>query len=349
MFDPFDFNLLNPPRYHDNTAEICDRLNHRILDLALALGLEPDRSSTATDKRFGHNGHISIKPASGRWYDHRADDGGDALELIRYCLGHGRGTRGARAAAFAWAKQWLGLDGSTPVAPPPRPPARSAFEITLEEETRRFRNRYRAQVIYDQAFPCLMSTPCEQYLRKRNVWMAARHTPLRWARLDHPHTREPGLDALVVPLVEPGTQKVCGVQRIYLNPDGTKYERGKAKLSLGDPGVAMLGRRVEHRLVLAEGVESALSASMLFASPCWAFCSGFPPTLPLPETIREVIIAADHDLPLDRRGKPKKTSLMKAVELARFILATGRACSIEMPDQPGLDANDVLLAKKEAA
>lgn len=178
--------------------------------------------------------------------------------------------------------------------------------------------------------------------------MAARHTPLRWAKLDHPHTREPGLDALVVPLVEPATLKVVGVQRIYLRPDGTKYERGKAKLSLGDGGIAML-HAPGPRLVLAEGMESALSAALLYDWPCWAFCSGFPPTMHLPDIIREVVICADHDTPFDRNGRPKKTSLMKATELARFVLATGRQCSVEMPDVPGTDANDVLLLAQRAA
>jgi hypothetical protein len=356
MFDPFDFNLLNPPRYHDNTAEICDRLNRRIVDLALALGFERDASSTATDKRFGKNGHLSIKPEKALWRDHRAHDGGDALELVRYALGYPPKDREGKNAAFEWAKQWLGIDGSNTTAPASRPgsqpasrrAAEVAAQASVDEALIRARNRYRAQVIYDQAFPCLQSNPCEKYLRRRGIWMAARHTPLRWTKLDHPHTREPGLDALVVPLVQPGTQKVCGVQRIFLRPDGTKYERGKAKLSLGDSGVAML-HAPGQRLVLAEGLESALSASVLYDRPCWCFCSGFPPTVILPDHVRDVIIAADHDTPFDHRGKPKVTSLMKATELARFVLHSGRASTIEMPDQPGLDANDVLLAKKEAA
>jgi hypothetical protein len=150
-----------------------------------------------------------------------------------------------------------------------------------------------------------------------------------------------------VPLCAPGTLKVVGVQRIYLNPDGTKYERGKAKLSLGDPGIAML-HAPGRRLVLAEGIESALSASILYDAPAWAFCSGFPPTIILPDSVRAVLIAADHDHPFDKNGKPKVTSLMKARPLAESILDSGRHCRIAMPDRPGLDANDALLAQGAA-
>ncbi len=335
-------NFVAPPRHYDDTTEICDRLNRRILDLALALGLEPDRSSTAADKRFGRNGHLSIAPAKGLWRDHRDDDGGDGLELIRYALGYAKKDRAGRRAAFAWARDWLGLDGSA-ARPAPPPADRS----TIEAEVHRARNRYRAQLIFDQAFSCLMSTPCERYLRRRGIWSAAQQTPLRWTKLDHPETHERDLDVLIVPLCAPGTRKVVGIQRIFLNPDGTKYDRGKAKLSLGDGGVALL-HPPGQRLVLAEGVESALSASILYARPAWAFCGGFPSELPLPDPVCDVVIAADHDLPFDRNGRPKKTSLAKATSLARFLLASGRACAIEMPDGPGLDANDVLLARRAA-
>lgn len=90
----------------------------------------------------------------------------------------------------------------------------------------------------------------------------------------------------------------------------------------------------DAQLLLCEGVETALSAWRLFRTPAWAICGGFPSELPLPQWVRSVQIVADHD--------PHGASKRSAVTLCRSIRATGRICTVVMPNQPGADANDVL-------
>lgn len=166
---------------HDDTRAVCDRLNRRILDLALALGFEPDRSSAAMDRRFGRNAHLSIAPAKSVWHDHRDGVGGDGLALVAHALGYPPKDRAGKRAAFAWARAWLGLEASTPAAPAPQQPgsppasppasrpaadaaAQAAVDRIVAEELQRARNRHRAQLIYDRAFPGLHTTACERYL-----------------------------------------------------------------------------------------------------------------------------------------------------------------------------------------
>jgi putative DNA primase/helicase len=109
---------------------------------------------------------------------------------------------------------------------------------------------------------------------------------------------------------------VRGIQRIFLTEDGQKYPHGTVKMSLG----SIAGGRAEllwpdDKLVLCEGVESALSAWRLLKTPAWAICGGFPPELPLPKRVREVTLLADHDL--------SGTSERLAKVLAKSIRAHG--------------------------
>jgi putative DNA primase/helicase len=128
---------------------------------------------------------------------------------------------------------------------------------------------------------------------------------------------------------------VRGIQRIFLTEDGQKYPRGTVKMSLG----SIAGGRAEllwpdDELVLCEGVETALSAWRIFKTPAWATCGPFPSELPLPKRVRTVKIVADHD--------PHGASERNAKLLAKSIRASGRTCTVIMPNEPGADANDVL-------
>jgi Toprim domain len=141
--------------------------------------------------------------------------------------------------------------------------------------------------------------------------------------------------ALIVARQCPVVHLVRGIQRIFLTEDGRKYPRGTVKMSLG----SIAGGRAEllwpdAELLLCEGAENALSAWRIFKTPAWAICGGFPAELPLPKRVRSVQIIADHD--------PHGVSERNAKVLARSIRATGRSCTVVMPNALGADANDVL-------
>lgn len=212
-----------------------------------------------------------------------------------------------------------------------------------------------AKRIVDRAFPCLMSSPCERYLTRRGIWLAAERTPMRYARLVHPQTREENVPCLVIPRHSTRTGVVAGCQRVFLTEDGCNYPKKPyalpdgstaltdAKLSLGISANAWaMLHTATDKLVLCEGVESALSAAILFERPAWARCGPFPTEMALPEHVRDVLIVADNDAPT-KNGKPRVTSEQKAIRLAAFIRSTGRRCEVVVPPEVGTDINDVLV------
>jgi Toprim domain len=176
-------------------------------------------------------------------------------------------------------------------------------------------------------------TPAGRYLIGRGIPPPWPET-LAFGWLPHPETGEVA-PALIVARHCPVVQLVRGIQRIFLSEDGRKYPHGTVKMSLG----SIAGGRAEllwpdDQLILCEGVETALSARRIFKTPAWAICGGFPAELPLPKRVRSVQIIADHD--------PHGASERHAKALARSIRATGRSCTVIIPNQLGADANDVL-------
>lgn len=127
------------------------------------------------------------------------------------------------------------------------------------------------------------------------------------------------------------------IHRTYLAPGGA----GKARLhppraTLGSVGgaVVRLGElRDEKRLIIAEGIETSLSAGLLAGAPAWAALSaGNMAKVPLPDTVQEVIVAADNDA----------TGQRAAWAAADAFLAQGRRVHVICPDIPGEDFNDLL-------
>lgn len=197
------------------------------------------------------------------------------------------------------------------------------------ESTRRACRIWRDSIpLWDPA-----ALPAMRYLRHRGILWPWPET-IAFARLAHPETGEAEVPTLVVARHCPTVGLVRGVQRIFLTESGGKYGGGTAKMSLG----RIEGGRAElmpagDELLLAEGVETALSASRIFGTPAWAMCGSFSAAMVLPELVRTVTLVADHDA--------SGISERRARGLAQSIRDGGRSCRVLMPDAPG-DANDVL-------
>lgn len=89
-------------------------------------------------------------------------------------------------------------------------------------------------------------------------------------------------------------------------------------------------------LMVAEGIENALSAMQAAAMPAWSALSTSGLTaLVLPPIVRTVIILADNDA--NGAGKHVATTA------AARRLAEGRRIRIAMPREPGTDFNDVIM------
>lgn len=142
--------------------------------------------------------------------------------------------------------------------------------------------------------------------------------------------------ALVAALTAPEGKGV-GVHRIYLDMQGNK-----AKVSAGKKlltGKSISGASVKlckpsGVLGIAEGIETALAASVLFSVPVWSAISanGMESWTP-PSDVKKIVIFGDND--------ESYTGHASAYALAKRLVRDGFAVDVKIPDQKGKDwAND---------
>lgn len=127
---------------------------------------------------------------------------------------------------------------------------------------------------------------------------------------------------------------MVAVHRSFIDPGG----RGLATLADPRCGLGRFGRGAVRlggsapTLGLAEGIETALSATALFGVPCWATLGTERFRLiALPEEVRELLLFLDHDA----GGR-------RAERLAREAFAHVACVEVHVPEQRGDDWNDVL-------
>ena len=133
--------------------------------------------------------------------------------------------------------------------------------------------------------------------------------------------------------------RVMSVQRTFLARDGSgKATGGEAKKTLGacKGGGVVLGE-IAELLLVAEGIETALSAAALFGLPAVATLgAAHTRKLIVPESVREVVIAADND----------ETGCAAAEALATRLRKDGRTVRVETPPPAFKDFNDVATGKE---
>lgn len=188
-----------------------------------------------------------------------------------------------------------------------------------------------AAAIWVDAAP-IGGTPAENYLRTRGIICALPDT-LRFARLRY--GRNGCLYPCLVAAVIDARDELCGVQRTYLNSDGSGKARvPKAKLSLGRiRGGAIRLAPVTRELVLCEGLEDALTLQQELGIATWAAAGvGNLKALELSSVVRSVIIGADGD----------ETGEAGAQAAAERFAAEGRAVRIIRPLDGHKDFNDEL-------
>lgn len=188
------------------------------------------------------------------------------------------------------------------------------------------------------------SRPIEGTLAAHYLAHRAIKAPLPPALRFHPDCpdgpfRRPALIAARTMLAAP--DQVMSVQRTFLARDGSgKARGGETKKTLGacKGGGVVLGEIAESLLV-AEGVETALSAAPLFALPGVATLGvAHTRALIIPEWVREVVIAADND--------EKGQGLDAAKALAARLHKEGRNARIEAPPPAFKDFNDLATDKQ---
>jgi predicted P-loop ATPase/phage/plasmid primase-like uncharacterized protein len=337
-----DFNR-SPPQQHAATRghlpvrEIAARLNDRIADLARELLGEPNRTlSTASQLRFGTKGSVAVEiagPDAGRWYDHEHGVGGDGLEMIRHHHGLANG------AACDWARNWLGLDIPTTTKTPAQSAAHTP-EPSSARPDRKTKEELAAKVAGIIAH-CqdVAGTPAETYLRNRGITAPSLPPALRF--LSNAYGRYGALVALATD----ADGAVHGVQQIYVTEDGRKaplkVQKRTNKAHDGWSDVAAVRLPGTAPIVLAEGVETALSVWQATGQETWA-CLGISniARAPVPDGTA-IIVARDGDEP----GSKADHQLRRAVTILR---GQGREVAVAEPPA-GQDFNDILRGDGEQA
>lgn len=137
--------------------------------------------------------------------------------------------------------------------------------------------------------------------------------------------------------------KLVGLHVTTITEDGKKGERkmyGLREGGLNGSAIRLHSLKDKATLLVAEGIETALSASQIFGIPAWACGSaGLLEKVEIPEQISHVVIAGDRD--------ESFTGQASAYVLAKRLTNLGKSCRVCISEQVG-DWNDVLQAQKNS-
>ena len=191
-----------------------------------------------------------------------------------------------------------------------------------------------------------------KYIHNRTGIINFTSTAIRTNKdLWHPEERQsfPAMVAKVTDL----NNKPVSIHRTYLDQDGNKAKISKAKMLMSSTipdGSAIRLMPYSNVLGIAEGIETALSASRIFGVPVWAAISASimgkwsPPSI-----LEKVIIFGDND--------QNFVGQLTAYRLAHTLMRDhpDKKIVVAIPNIGGADWNDVLVihgddkAKEEAA
>jgi len=218
--------------------------------------------------------------------------------------------------------------------------AAQAAPIAAAADTSQAQKREWALNLWRDAQPAV-GTVVERYLAARGIALRD-GMPIRFLP-DHlcrdSGKRWPVMVALMVDCA--GTPQA--IHRTFIARDGSgKAPIATPRKTLGMvAGAAVRLAPVADRLVIGEGIETSISAGLMLKAPAWAAISApnLEFKLTLPASIREIIVAADHDGPGLKAAK---------AALARWR-GEGRVVKIARPQTPGADFNDLWRSRGSAA
>lgn len=189
-----------------------------------------------------------------------------------------------------------------------------------------------ARRIWSDARP-VAGTPAERYLKSRGFRVGS--TELRYhPRTPHgPYPRTVFRPALIAAVREEGG--LVAIHRTFLDRRRNRLapiEEPRCGLGRFGRGAVRLGG-IAARLGLAEGIETALSASLLFGIPCWATLGTERFRLvELPPDVTELVLFLDND------AGGRRAEALARESFAHLLIEA------HYPRRPGADWNDVLRA-----
>jgi putative DNA primase/helicase len=136
----------------------------------------------------------------------------------------------------------------------------------------------------------------------------------------------------------------AALHRTYLNREGGKADVGSPRKMMGAMPTGAAVRLMPHENILgiAEGIETALAASIMFGVPVWAaLTADLLQAWEPPAGVETVMVFGDNDHSL--------TGQAAAFSLGRRLKAKRLSVMVEMPQRMGTDWNDVLQIQRRAA
>ncbi len=143
-----------------------------------------------------------------------------------------------------------------------------------------------------------------------------------------------------------GQSKYASMHRTFLEHGGKRKAimtspRKMMPGELTDGACVMLSEYTGGSLGIAEGIETAMSASVLFEMPVWAAINtSMLKKWSPPEGCKEVVIFADNDKLFSGQSA--------AYQLANKLAIKEISVIVRIPESVGEDWNDVLMKKKRA-
>lgn len=193
--------------------------------------------------------------------------------------------------------------------------------------------------IWSEATPVTARDPVSKYIEHRcgliEIPPCIRfHPALPYRHPDGNKTTHPAM----VTRVTGNDGNGVAIHRTYLNRDGGKAELPIVKKIVGTLPASSAVRLfpVAQCLGLAEGIETALSAFVLFGVPTWAAISaGGLERWIAPGGTKRVVVFGDND--------QSGTGQAAAWGLAKRLIAAGIDTEVKIPEMAGADWNDALV------
>jgi putative DNA primase/helicase len=183
------------------------------------------------------------------------------------------------------------------------------------------------------------------YLRSREIGLTS---PVLRFQEHAPHRLGARLPAMLAPVVNVSGEQT-GLHMTFLRHDGggkadllpKEFQRESRGVIRGG-AIRLADHDPDTALIVAEGIESALSAMQIFGLAGWsAVFAGGLKTIELPPYVRRIVIAADNDANV--------TGQRNAIAAYDRWAAEGRSVTIKAPPDIGDDFSDVLTKRRTDA
>ena len=281
------------------------------------VALNPTRNDT-------NIGSFRINLTNGQWIDHATiDKGGDITSLVAYL----KGVSQYEAAQYLLGNSTCSKNWNLTINPPKvsKPP-----KVNVDKYINK---------LWNETLDAKGSI-VESYLNYRGLLLQSIPRCIRYHPSLYHKPSGKSFPAMLSAVTKYGSDKIVALHRTYLKVDGSdKADISPNKMMLGQvKGAAVMLTSTNLKLVIVEGVETALSVYTATGFSTWASLSAWGMVsvqVPPVDITQEIIIGADADA----------TGIASANKLAVRLLDEGYKVSIAMPSQ-GTDFNDTLMETK---